>query len=77
MVTYMNTNPTTGHTARKESDMDSSPTISYAEACAHAEANYVSTNGLVCGGTYRVAFDDGAHLVDLRIGVSGIARPAR
>ena len=70
-------NSTSGHQARKESDMDSAPTISYAEACAHAEANYVSTNGLVCGGTYRVEFADGAHLVDLRIGASGIARPAR
>ena len=57
--------------------MDFTPTCSYDEACAHAEANYVSTNGLVCGGTYMVAFEDGAHEVDLRIGVSGIARPAR
>lgn len=63
--------------AQSSTDMDSAPTISYAEACAHAEANYVSTNGLVRGGTYRVEFADGAHLVDLRIGASGIARPAR
>lgn len=55
--------------------MDSALTTTYDEACAHAEANYVATNGLVCGGTYRVAFEDGAHLVDLRIGASGIARP--
>jgi hypothetical protein len=51
------------------------PTTTYAEACAHAEAMYVATSGLVAGGTYRVQFTDGAHLVDLRIGASGIARP--
>ena len=54
------------------------PTISYTEACKHAEANHKATGGLVAGGDYLVKFDDGSvRLVELRIGASGIARPKR
>jgi hypothetical protein len=53
------------------------PTTSYGEACDHAEAQYLATNGLVAGGGYMVRFDDGTVAeVELRI-VDGIARPLR
>ena len=55
---------------------DPDASISYEEACKHAEANYRRTNGMVVGGGYNVRFPSGdVRLVDLRIGALGIARP--
>ena len=50
----------------------------YGEACDHAQAQHKATNGLVTGGTYMVQLDGETVVeVDLRVGASGIARPAR
>ena len=50
--------------------------ITYSEACAHAEANYNQTNGLVTGGGYHVDFggDMGVRLAHIRVSENGIAR---
>lgn len=82
MVIYMEATTTT-HPAlagERKVPMTSStiPTTSYGEACAHAEAQHRATNGLVAGGAYMVRFDDDTVAeVELRIGESGVARPAR
>lgn len=48
----------------------------YAEACAHAEANCRRTNGMIRGGGYWIESEDGdIYHVDLRVGANGIARP--
>ena len=56
--------------------MDITTTITYAEACDHAEANYNQTNGLVTGGGYHVDFggDMGVRLAHIRVTDSGVAR---
>jgi hypothetical protein len=68
----------TGHTARKESNMDFTlVSITYEEACANAERNFKATNGMVVGGTYMVRFPSGiVREVELRISATGMARPA-
>ena len=72
MSRSQSTNPT------KEVTMDTIPTTTYEEACAHAQAQHEATNGFIAGGTYMVRFDSGIVAeVDLRVGASGIARPVR
>jgi len=63
----------------QEVTMSAPLTISYAEACEHAEMNYRNTNGLVCGGSYMIHSDEvGVYEVDLRVDPDlGIARPVR
>ena len=72
------TNQFEGREAGKELTMSTIPSTTYGEACAHAQAQYEATNGLVRGGTYMVRFDDELVAeVELRINESGIARPVR
>jgi len=51
-------------------------TVSYEEACKHAEDNYRSTGGAIVGGGYMVRMHDGRVMeIELRVTKSGIARP--
>jgi hypothetical protein len=64
-------------TERKETHM-SVPSITYAEACSHAEANWAATDGMVAGGGYYVDFEDvGVRLAHIRVTDSGVARLVR
>lgn len=54
------------------------PSITYAEACEHAEANWSATDGMVAGGGYYVAFEGvGVRLAHIRVSDGGVAHLVR